>query len=105
MKDGECPKCGSSNVYSRNGEVLILRKVAWSWIYLDLGGSGWAVCEHDSHICTECGYYEDYLQKKDIEGEMCWKKWLRNGIKSFNNLDSITNLKSEARTILKISGI
>lgn len=64
MKDGKCPKCGSENVYTREGGIHYEQH----WIYLDTVGSEWKACKYDSYICTECGYFENYIREKDMRG-------------------------------------
>ncbi|MBM4241194.1 MAG: hypothetical protein FJ150_05985 [Euryarchaeota archaeon] len=67
MKDGKCPKCGSENVYTHDTGISYDEDE----IYIYLDGT---ICEYDSYICTECGYFENYIREKDIRGVNVFEK-------------------------------
>jgi predicted nucleic-acid-binding Zn-ribbon protein len=52
MKNGQCPKCGLSNVY--------FKPYALDKVTLD----GRSV-EYVDYVCTDCGYFETYITNKD----------------------------------------
>ncbi|RIK29139.1 MAG: hypothetical protein DCC56_13630 [Anaerolineae bacterium] len=52
MKNGTCPKCKSSNVYFKE---YALDKVT-------LDGKG---VEYVDYVCTDCGYFETYIEDKN----------------------------------------
>ncbi len=75
MKNGQCPNCGSTNIYRNPNGV-------------DYGGDTyqielWVGSEDDrsalqsdfiSQICADCGYFENYITDKDILKEI-QKEW------------------------------
>ena len=63
MRSGQCPKCGSSNVYVKQYGLL------------DVKVDG-RVSEHEDYICTDCGYFECYVtdQKRLNHVKENWKR-------------------------------
>ncbi|MBK9927207.1 MAG: hypothetical protein IPP66_18210 [Anaerolineales bacterium] len=69
MRKGQCPKCGSSNVFTKKDginygafEIVISFLVAHS--------------PANDYICTDCGYFERYIddQPKLVEVAQKWQK-------------------------------
>lgn len=50
MKSGQCPKCGSSDVYQRSKGPFE------EGVSISL----WAAATLDTYLCTNCGYVEHY---------------------------------------------
>jgi len=75
MKNGKCIKCGATTVYTQpNG-------IAWenqAGVYVK--GLAWLAKPHpvDTYVCTQCGYFENYLPDKNILQKITesdkWKK-------------------------------
>jgi len=75
MRNGKCPKCNSTSIYSNSNGV-------------DYGGRSYQIevwigpkdsrlarqSNFISYICANCGYFENYLDEKDILDEI-QKKW------------------------------
>ena len=54
MRSGQCPKCGSANIYTKQ---------------FGLEGpkvDGKMVSASEDYICTDCGYFETYVKDKDM---------------------------------------
>ena len=70
MKSGTCPKCSSTEIYTkRNG---IQSDIAFRFAYLALRAP-----YLDAYICMSCGYFEQYIADvaelhDDIKQD--WKK-------------------------------
>jgi predicted nucleic-acid-binding Zn-ribbon protein len=67
MKNGQCPKCSSSEIYHKLGGLADSGEVGvrMSWMsYLSL----------DIYICTDCGYVESYAVDKN-EFSKLREKW------------------------------
>jgi hypothetical protein len=63
MKDGKCPKCNATTVYSKRKGI----KFGNGGVYVDIS-SEWiskSVKEVDCYICISCGYFENYLVDPD----------------------------------------
>ncbi|MCP4542728.1 MAG: hypothetical protein GY832_36865 [Chloroflexi bacterium] len=64
MNRGECPKCGSSNIYKQSDGI----RPRDEWVMLD---SHWGKLEVrnptpvDTYLCIDCGYFENYVTDKD----------------------------------------
>ena len=59
MKDGKCPKCNATTVYTKTKGITF----GSGGLYVDIS-SEWAsksVKEVDYYICISCGYFESYL--------------------------------------------
>lgn len=52
MKNGTCPKCKSSNVYFK----------AYALDNVTLDGKN---VEYVDYVCTDCGYFETYIEDKN----------------------------------------
>jgi rubredoxin len=71
VENGECPKCGSSEVYRRRGGM-----VSDNAVYLFLGLLNYL--EIDTYVCTSCGYIENYTAEKGHLTKIARnKKWQR----------------------------
>ena len=62
IKSGKCPVCGSDEVYTDNtsvkrGERMIIPVTGWSRLFLDI------------YICTNCGYFKEFIAEKDLKDE------------------------------------
>ena len=58
---GKCPKCLSENVFVKNGDGVgfdVMLKVG-------LGFGMRSTVEWLTYLCTDCGYFENYLTKQD----------------------------------------
>lgn len=64
MKSGQCPKCGSSEVYRKTRGALE------EGVSISL----WAAATLDTYICTNCGYIENYVLD-DSNFTKIVKKW------------------------------
>ena len=76
MKNGKCPKCNSTNVFKNQ------RGMNWGnsgWVELWFGSLEERTNEYsdcDSYICTDCGYFENYLLDKEVLQKV-QSKWTR----------------------------
>ena len=62
MQNGQCPKCDSTEVYKKmNGIIGGDKKVYVKGLSMLTSPS-----DHLTILCTECGYYEDYIFDKDV---------------------------------------
>lgn len=63
MKNGKCPKCGSTSVYTQQNELQETR----------VSGRLQVV---DDYVCAACGCFETYLTDKDALRKIAerWKK-------------------------------
>ena len=60
MKNGQCPKCGSSEIYHKlnglAGSSSVAVRVSWiSSLWLDI------------YVCTDCGYVESYVESYAVD--------------------------------------
>ena len=71
MKNGQCPKCNSSDVFNKERGVLY-----GTGLVISTGGLGLPSQEFESYVCTNCGYFENYIvdQAKLIQVK---EKWTR----------------------------
>ena len=62
MKHGQCPKCGSRNIYCAENAFQ------QTMMQMPLGGAadGTASVAIMDYVCTECGFYEQYIQNRDV---------------------------------------
>jgi transposase-like protein len=77
MKNGKCPKCNSSNVFKNNKGIDW--GSGWGWLEIWIGNSkerSNLQSDCDSYICTDCGYFENYIIEKDILQEVR-TKWMK----------------------------
>lgn len=76
MKDGKCPKCNSSKVFKNTNGLVMGGHRNTLEIYTAGGSSKGAAC--DNYICTNCGYFENYIVAADILNEVN-EKWSKVG--------------------------
>ena len=62
MKSGQCPKCGSFEVYS--GAYVPNKYVYYNTIPVS-GGLFSQVVELDNYVCVNCGYVESYISDEE----------------------------------------
>ena len=60
----KCSKCNSDNVFVKNIGI------GWGTGIMVGLGSGWSsgmesTTEWETYLCTDCGYFENYMTKKD----------------------------------------
>jgi len=61
MKNGQCPKCNSSNVFKMQNGIY------WGNGYLRFVGSRPLMNTNcDSYVCIDCGYFENYIVDREI---------------------------------------
>lgn len=61
MKDGECPRCGSQEVYS--GAKISVKGGSYGSNTIPLGGVFGSQLALDNYVCCDCGYVESYINK------------------------------------------
>lgn len=71
LKSGKCPKCGSDDVYSENpyaktSERMIMAVSGFNRVYFDI------------YLCTNCGFFEEYISENDIKNEKTIEKIKKN---------------------------
>ena len=70
MKQGKCPKCEGTNIYtSKNSDRYYGERSR-----VDV--TGFYVLITDMYICADCRYIEEYIRDKD-DFEKLKKKWHR----------------------------
>ncbi len=73
MRKGICPKCNSSSVYCLEDGIG-----SAEFHYIRRGGFGWSSTSFDCYLCSTCGYFENYVNKRDhletIEQKGNWKR-------------------------------
>jgi predicted Zn-ribbon and HTH transcriptional regulator len=60
MKRGKCPKCESSQIYSRHAGI----QPEGAWLMQDSTWGGMSVNKSvsiDTYLCIRCGFIENYL--------------------------------------------
>ena len=67
MRDGQCPKCNSKTVYSKQGGV------GSTHIHVYTGILSVPV-EILSFVCTTCGYFENYIADENKLADVA-QKW------------------------------
>ena len=71
MKSGTCPKCGSDSIFCRS------QGIGGKSIPVKAGRASWPA-DQTSYVCTDCGYFEQYLDDEGtlgkIEDEDNWTK-------------------------------
>lgn len=70
MKDGNCPKCGSGEVYS--GVELIMKGGPFASNSIPVSLTSLAPI--DNYVCVTCGYVEHYISDQSKLKEIV-KKW------------------------------
>ncbi|MBC8255079.1 MAG: hypothetical protein H8E35_13785 [Ardenticatenia bacterium] len=63
MKNGQCPKCGSHDVYA--GTQIGFKQGALATNTIPLGGLFSASAALDNYVCVNCGYVESYVADPD----------------------------------------
>lgn len=71
LKSGQCPICNSNEIYCDNGlpkhgERMNLIISSWKQIFLD------------TYICINCGHFEEFINKPDLDDstkEKIRSKW------------------------------
>lgn len=75
MLHGVCPRCNAQEVFCMTNGVMSGDKI------VHVRGLGWSTrqCDHVTHVCTHCGYYEDYIADRDTLQAIAanGKKWQR----------------------------
>ncbi|MBW6462771.1 MAG: hypothetical protein ACNA7Z_02495 [Dethiobacteria bacterium] len=59
MKNGKCPKCKSSEVFT--GANIKMKKGVYGSNTIPLGGILGSQIALDNYVCTNCGYTESYI--------------------------------------------
>ena len=72
MKNGQCPKCGSKEVYS--GENIPLKSGPFSSNAIPVGLTSMAAL--DNYVCAACGLVESYIADPAKLKEVA-KRWDR----------------------------
>ncbi len=71
MKDGKCPKCGSSKVFAATDLPLKGGPFGSNTIPVSLT----SMAPLDNYVCTDCGYLERYVADADKLKEIS-RKWI-----------------------------
>ena len=73
-----CPKCGSKEIYTDSKKAADKRSDRG---HIRLSNSAWIVMIVDIHVCTACGYLEEFITEKDLKDpkklELLKKNWAR----------------------------
>jgi len=72
MKQGKCPKCGSTDVYS--GEGIAFKSGPFGSNSIPVGLT--SIAALDNYVCTSCGLVESYVSEKAKLKEIT-KRWDR----------------------------
>ena len=70
MKNGKCPKCGSTEIYAAQDLPLKSGPFGSNSIPISLT----SMAALDNYVCTDCGYLERYVADEDKLKEIA-KKW------------------------------
>ena len=70
MKNGKCPKCGSSEIFS--GKDLPLKSGPFGSNSIPISLTSMAAL--DNYVCTDCGLVERYVADEEKLKEIA-KKW------------------------------
>lgn len=62
MKNGRCPKCKSSDIYS--GANIKMKSGTYGCNTIPLGGAFGSHVALDNYICAGCGYVESYISSE-----------------------------------------
>lgn len=60
MKNGQCPKCGSHEVFSNTNRKF----PALNTMTIGSGNFGNRYAYLDTYVCVRCGYVENYVAKQ-----------------------------------------
>jgi predicted nucleic-acid-binding Zn-ribbon protein len=77
MRNGQCPKCGSWEVYS--GANVPQKQGSFNSNTIPVGGNIWfgfSRAELDNYVCVNCGYVESYISDSRKLQEIA-KTWPR----------------------------
>jgi len=72
MKMTTCPKCQSPNVFVCDGGV------GWDVYLLVTATGSMDIIEWETYLCTDCGYFENYVTDNDYLQKIKdgrWEKW------------------------------
>ena len=70
MKDGHCPKCGSSDVF--------VSLAPFSRYSTRLPITAWSMAEREHYVCTSCGYVQVYISDSESLKKIA-ESWPRAG--------------------------
>lgn len=59
LKSGKCPKCNSEEVYT---DTIYTKSSERMSIHI----TGWVLMYFDIYICTNCGWFEEFVSEKDM---------------------------------------
>jgi hypothetical protein len=62
MRNGTCPKCGSTDVYC-GADLYTWTKAGAYWAN-SIPVTPWAYAPLDNYVCTACGYVESYIANR-----------------------------------------
>lgn len=66
MLNGQCPRCGGSNVFVADSGAGITREAMFS---LRTGGGmfdGTLPIKLRDYVCTDCGFWESFVNDRDV---------------------------------------
>ena len=72
MKNGKCPKCGSTEIYAAKDLPLKSGPFGSNSIPVSLA----SIAALDNYVCKACGFLERYVADEDKLEEIA-KKWKR----------------------------
>jgi hypothetical protein len=77
MKDGKCPKCNSTTVYTKRQGIKFGSD---NFFYVSISSERMSrsVQEVDHYLCNNCGYLEIYVENKE-KLEAVAKDWNKVG--------------------------
>lgn len=73
MKTGTCPKCSSANVFMEQCGIELGRSSLGVRIRTTMMTAPSAIT---SYVCTDCGYFENYIADADKLADVA-QKWQR----------------------------
>jgi predicted nucleic-acid-binding Zn-ribbon protein len=77
MKNGQCPKCNSSNVFKHVTGVSFGDHGGGSSLTIFSGDLNHLNCsDYESYVCVDCGCNENYILDKVIFQEV-QQKWIK----------------------------
>jgi predicted nucleic-acid-binding Zn-ribbon protein len=90
MKNGQCPKCGSHEVFSNTNRKF----PALNTMTIGSGNFGNRYAYLDTYVCVRCGYVENYVAKQAdlnyIEEEWTCVKEDNNQVRDSSSEDSVS---------------
>ncbi len=75
MKSGRCPKCNSTDVFKRENGLSMGGHTTTLSIF---GGSLGMPAACESYVCTNCGYFENYIITRERLDDVR-NKWSKVG--------------------------